>query len=249
VPTDPAASHLSNISTCWSIVRKAHGDRQEAVAAKRELLERYGKAVKRYLGAVIREPDAPDELSQEFALRVMSGSCLRAEPDRGRFRDYVKGVLHHLVADHFRRMQAAKPVRLASERGADLADEATSDRDAQFLLTWREGLLARAWAELARLEQQTGQVGYTVLRFRADHPDLRSEQMAEQLSAQLGKRLTAAGVRQTLRRARDKFLDLVLGEVASTVAEPTVTELEDELAELGLLEYCRPALERYRDHT
>jgi RNA polymerase sigma-70 factor (ECF subfamily) len=62
----------------------------------------------------------------------------------------------------------------------------------------------------------------------------------------LGKPLTAAGVRQTLHRAREHFADLLLDELVQALAEPTEADLEDELTELGLLEHCRPALERRR---
>jgi hypothetical protein len=57
--------------------------------------------------------------------------------------------------------------------------------------------------------------------------------------------LTAAGVRQALHRARQKFADLLLEEVAQSVEDPTPEHLERELVELGLFDYCRPALERY----
>jgi hypothetical protein len=85
---------------------------------------------------------------------------------------------------------------------------------------------------------------HTVLRFRAEHPEMRSEEMAAQLSGRLNKPLTAEGVRQTLRRARDKFADLLLDEIAASLEAPTLEQVEEELAELNLLEYCRPALER-----
>jgi hypothetical protein len=52
-------------------------------------------------------------------------------------------------------------------------------------------------------------------------------------------------VRQTLRRARDKFADLLLDEVAQTLRQPTVDQLGQELADLELLQYCQPALDRY----
>jgi len=93
-------------------------------------------------------------------------------------------------------------------------------------------------------EKLAGQPFYTVLRFRADHPDLRSAEMAERLSAQTGKPFTAAGVRKTLERARDKFADMLLDEIAQALDAPTHERLEEELIELGLLEHCRPALER-----
>ena len=87
---------------------------------------------------------------------------------------------------------------------------------------------------------------YSVLRFRADHPDVPSAQMAEELAGPLGKPLTAAGVRKTLERARDCYADLLLDEIAQTVDSPTHERLEEELIELELLEQCKSALERWR---
>ena len=43
--------------------------------------------------------------------------------------------------------------------------------------------------------------------------------------------------------------DLLLAEIAHAVANPTADALEEELIELGLLEHCRPALQRRRDRA
>src|SRR5438067_355842 len=85
--------------------------------------------------------------------------------------------------------------------------------------------------------------GGAVRRYRADHPQVSSQEMAEGLSQALGKQLNAASVRQALHRARDRFADLLLDEIAHAVADPTPEALEEELVEIGLLEQCRPALE------
>ena len=85
---------------------------------------------------------------------------------------------------------------------------------------------------------------YAVLRFRADHPEMRSPQLAKELAVQLGRLLSPPGIRQILHRAREKFAALLLDDVTYSLENPTPAELEEELAELGLLEYCRPVLER-----
>ena len=54
----------------------------------------------------------------------------------------------------------------------------------------------------------------------------------------------AGGVRQTLHRARERFADLLLDEVIQSLDHPDAERLEQELIDLALLEYCRPALER-----
>jgi RNA polymerase sigma-70 factor (ECF subfamily) len=68
--------------------------------------------------------------------------------------------------------------------------------------------------------------------------------MAEQLTGRMGRPLTAVGVRQTLHRAREKFAALLLDEVRQSLEDPRTEQLEEELVELGLLDYCRPILER-----
>jgi RNA polymerase sigma-70 factor (ECF subfamily) len=242
--TDPE-DHLSQIATLWSVVEQAHGPEAEAVtAARQRLLQRYGGAVKRYLLGVVRDPEAADELTQEFALRFLDGKYKGADRERGRFRNFVKGVLAHLVADHYRRLQARhRPLPLD---GADVQAPGLdpADPDPLFVDTWRQALLGRAWQALAEVETQTGQPFHTVLRLRVDHPDLSSARMAEQLTARLGKTVNAAGLRQTLHRARERFADLLLDEVVQTLGRSADEDLEQELIELNLLPYCQVAVAR-----
>jgi hypothetical protein len=56
--------------------------------------------------------------------------------------------------------------------------------------------------------------------------------------------LTPAGLRQLLHRAREKFADLLFDEVVQALEAPTPEQIEEELLDLGLLYYCRPALDR-----
>src|SRR5262249_6595172 len=130
----------------------------------------------------------------------------------------------------------------APEPGSDCS--LVAEREEAFLASWRDELLARAWSALQAQEKEQGQPFYTVLRFRADNPDLSSAQIAEQLSGPLGKPLTAAGVRKTLERARDRFADFLLDEIAQALDVPSRERLEEELIDLGLLEYCKSALDR-----
>jgi RNA polymerase sigma-70 factor (ECF subfamily) len=235
---------LGGISTLWSLVYRANqasGD--VANLARLQLLARYGGAVRRYLSKLLGDPDAVDEVFQEFSLQLVHGALRGADPQRGRFRNFVKGTLFHLIAD-YRKQRWKWPQPLPADHAALAADPEEMESDRQFLEDWRDELLARAWVALADIDATTGQPFYVVLRFRADHPQMRSPQMAQQLSVQLGKRLTASGVRQILHRAREKFAGLLLDEVRHSLANPTTDEVEEELVDLGLLEYCRPALGR-----
>jgi len=240
-------SRLSRISTIWTILADAHkGLDTHATDARFALIQRYQGAAYRYLLGAVRDPDAADELFQEFALRVMQGAFSHVDPRRGQFRYYLKTMLFHLVADYQKR-QRRRPRPLGSaliEPAAAPADEATSDQ--QFVNSWREEILARAWATLAEAERQGKQPYYSVLRFRAENPETSSTEMAARLSAQLHPEqpFSEAGVRKTLQRARMQFADILIDEVGHSLGEPTAEQLEQELIDLDLLPYCRSALKR-----
>jgi RNA polymerase sigma-70 factor (ECF subfamily) len=238
-------TRLSGIPTLWSDVHQAQLSGCLAPDARRKLLQIYGGAVWRYLLAALRNEDAAEELFQEFAVLFLRGGLRGADPGRGRFRDYLKGTLFHLIADHHNKARHHS-LPLDTDR-VEPAVEPDSEQDEAFLTSWRDELLARAWVALQEVDNTTGQIFYVVLRYRADHPRASSTEMADGLSLAVGKKLTAPGVRQTLHRARDRFADLLLDEIAHALAEPTVETLEEELIEIGLLEQCRPALDRRRE--
>jgi RNA polymerase sigma-70 factor (ECF subfamily) len=241
---DNLNQRLSLISTPWSLVCRAnHGPCGEARAAQQQLLDRYGGAVRRYLRKLLPTSDGADEVFQEFALRLLHGDLRGADPQRGRFRQFVKGTLFHLIAN-YRKERRQWPGPLPDDSDALAASPQDAEGDRAFVESWCDELLARAWAALAEVEARTGQPFHAVLRFRADHPEMRSPQLAERLSAHLGRPFTPAGVRQTLHRAREKFADLLLCEVSLSLENPRADHLEQELVELGLLDYCRPALQR-----
>jgi RNA polymerase sigma-70 factor (ECF subfamily) len=238
------SQHLSQIATLWTVLREAHGDSLGGVAAAQQrLVERYSSAIYRYLLGAVRDPDVAADLFQEFALRFVRGDFKAVDPERGRFRDYLKAVLYRLIVDHHRRQQRrAAPL---PEEGPEAAPDApAAEGDEAFLAAWRTELLSRAWQELDQHERETGQPLHTVLRLRTDHPELRSPEMAARLAGVLGRPVTSGWVRKRLFLARDKLADLVLDEVARSLDNPSFDDLAQELIDLGLLEYCRPALER-----
>jgi RNA polymerase sigma-70 factor (ECF subfamily) len=245
--TQPSSDqHISWIDTRWTVVLQAHRSGSDAIEAKEDLLQRYGGAVRRYLLGATRQEDAAEELFQEFALLFLRGALRGADPGRGRFRDYVKGVLFHLSADYYKKGKR-RPLSLEPV-GVEPAVQPSQEQEQAFLTSWRDELLARAWVALQEMEQTTGQRFFTVLRYRADHPEASAQAMADHLSRVLDRELTAAGVRQTLHRAREKFADFLLDEIAHAIADPTPDALEEELIEVGLLEHCRPALQRRGIH-
>jgi RNA polymerase sigma-70 factor (ECF subfamily) len=232
-----AGDRLDGISTDWDALRVAHGGAAAARAAQEAVILRYEPAIRRYLRRAAGTPDAAEEVFQEFGVAVVEGKLRGADPARGRFRDYVKAALRHLVAKyHAKRGRGPR-----SPGGGSPALEtvpAPGPPDDRFDEAWRDALLARAWAALAAVNR----AGYEALKCRAEHPELSSRDLAGRLAARLGRPLTAEGVRQSIHRAREQFARLLAVEVGRTLADPSADAVDRELAELGLLEYCRPGL-------
>lgn len=241
-------SHLSRIATQWTVLRQAHGSTQdEARRAQAAMFERYQRAVYSYLMAALRNPDAADEVFQQFALKFLRGGFRGADPQRGRFRGYLKTALIRLIVDYRRKAGspiasldagAAKPQGLAAE-----ADEGEA-----FDRAWRDELLRRVWHALERYEQASGHPFHAVLRYRTEHPGQSSEEMAAGLTEQLApeRPFNSAGTRKTLQRAREKFADLLLDEVAASLQRSDLEAIEAELVALELHPYCRSGIQRRR---
>jgi RNA polymerase sigma factor (sigma-70 family) len=241
--------HISRIQTAWSMVREAHGDHTAVQSAQQRLLDRYGGAVKRYALSALRDEDAADEVSQEFALKFIRGDFGKADPERGRFRAFVKTVVYRLIVDYQRRVKKrSHDGSMHSNIAEPIAEQADSlDDDALFRSSWRDELLARCWQRLADDEKESGKPYHTVLRYRVAHPDLRSPELAEGLTKELGKPINAGAVRVLLHRARELFAELLLDEVSESLTSGSLDEAEQELIDLELHEYCRPALEKRRE--
>jgi len=127
---------LSLIPTQWSLVYLAHnGTAESASKARRQLLERYGCAISRYLHKLLPDPHAADEVFQQFALRLVQGKLSGANPQHGRFRNFVKGTLFHIVADYHKR-QLQWPRCLPSDDGELAAPPTETESDRQFVESW-----------------------------------------------------------------------------------------------------------------
>jgi DNA-directed RNA polymerase specialized sigma24 family protein len=262
VDTQQETQSLTRISTPWSLIQAAKQSQGDGVhAARHRLLERYRRAVHRYLLARLRDPHAADQVASDFALRVLEGDAFlqravpgpSAGPKPGRFRYYLKAVLSRMVIDYYRRKSHHPHVPINGDEYPvewTVSPDPGSDDDA-FIDCWRQEMLNHAWEALEDFEHRTRQPYCTVFLCRQENPKLRSADLAAQLSVRLGRRFSPDGIRQLLRRGRELFGRLLVEEVARSMRETpgakvTAAQVEEELIELRLLfSYCKAALERY----
>jgi RNA polymerase sigma factor (sigma-70 family) len=239
---DATPARLDEIPTRWSLLRLAHRDTVSSTAeARNALVLRYAKAIRNYVGALIRSEQDADEVAQEVVVRLLRGQFASADPQKGSFRRMLTVAAHNLVRSYWakQRRQPAGDVDLSN-----IADEPEpSTLEVEGLTSWKETLLDLAWKALEDHERShPGTIACTVLRLRAHHPDDDSETLAGRLSLKLGRPFRADALRQQLRRARVRFAEALLEEIARGLDDPSPERVEEELIETGLMPYVQDLL-------
>lgn len=223
--------------THWSWIETARGG---GTAEGREALAELCQAYWYPIYALIRRQgysvDDATDLTQDYFLRLIEGGQLRAaNPDKGRFRTFLRTDCRFFLADEYDRRRAHKrgrgkpPLSLdAEEAEARFALESAhqSDPDRLFDRAWALRLVDRAFARLARDEAEAGRgAAFDHLRvILADGP--RSVPYA-QIAEALGT--SVSGVQNAVVRLRQRYRAALLAEVAATLDRPGEAELQDEV--------------------
>jgi DNA-directed RNA polymerase specialized sigma24 family protein len=198
-------------------------------------VRRYGAAIHTYLRALISDEHDADEVEQELLLQVVERGFPDGMGRRGKFRYYLMTVVRNAALAYFRK-KTRRPVTVADLSAipaAVIADRAW-DR------SWRECVMKNAWLALRQHEQRNpGNLFHTVLRTSVKHGEEDSSMLAVRVTSATGQELSAEAFRKQLSRARRKFGELLVNEVARTMTGVTSEALEEELASLDLLKYVR----------
>src|SRR5262249_24540763 len=126
----PPPSVIEHISTRWALLHQPA-----------QFVLRYAPAIRRYLGALLRNPEAVHDVSQDFLLRILDQRFVPPEDLRGRFRDSLKAAVRNAALGHLRKAR-----RAPLEQSQDVADaSAMAEADRAWLEEWQHCLLERAW--------------------------------------------------------------------------------------------------------
>ncbi len=204
-------------TTRWSVVR-AIGDRSSAAwqASWKHLVETYRAAMEGYVRRLVpalRANDAEDVVQSFLTACVEKDWLSRADPHRGRFRDFVRIALKRHALQDLRKASAQR--RRPSEGHAviplpeDDCLPATAAADAAFDRDWVQTAVSHA---LARVEAE--RTTYRVILSDLIATDGRgSPDLAARLS------VTPDHLRVLKFRARSLFARLFREELAATVTD------------------------------
>jgi RNA polymerase sigma-70 factor (ECF subfamily) len=225
-------------TTRWSVVLAAKQREQpESVQALETLCRNYWYPLYVFVRRSGWAPADAEDLTQEFFARLLEKNYLRVvEPQKGRFRTFLRFALKRFLAKEWERLGAAKrgggyrPItfdaaqaeeRFSTECAGTLSPEQLYDRQ------WALSLLNDAAARLALEYEAAGKAKL----FAALRPHLT----AERGSIPYGRIATALDMsestaRVTLHRLRKRFREVFRETVADTVCP--AAEAENEIREV-----------------
>jgi RNA polymerase sigma-70 factor (ECF subfamily) len=225
-------------TTRWSLVlagsQRANPDARDALE---ELCRSYWFPIYARARMLGNDPDDARDRTQSFFARVLEKNTLSvADPERGRFRAFLKVAFEHHVANEHRRQRAERrgggkePLRLdVDEAESQYRSEpvATSTPEVEFERQWARVLLARALERL-EAEMTENQEG---VRYRLLEPYLTGRHTGKTY-AQIAKALgsTDGAVRMAIHRMRKRWGEILRDEISQTVADPQ--QVDDELRHL-----------------
>lgn len=222
---------LDQISTRWP-----------AITDPVQFTIRYAPAIRGYLQVFLKNSHDVDDVCQNFLLRVLQKGLVQEGTVRGRFRHYLIAAVRNAALSHLRRRQPSyqNPASLAD---LPTAAEEASAADQEWLAGWHRCVLKNVWEALENHQHEVpGNLFHTVLRVLVDHPGEDSKFLAARTSALCGRPVQADAFRKQVSRARRRFAELLVEEVARTLEDPNPDLIEAELIDLGLMKYVRPFL-------
>lgn len=234
--------NLGNIQTQWSMIRNAHqaSEDLDESTARQQLVMRYAPAIRKFVQLVVKDHHLADELSQDAIMRLLKGDFSGADPNRGRFRDLLKTAIRNMARNHWSKQKVRATVDFEIN---DLGNEESSELDEQWTRQCRDAALTVAWDKLHEFEESNpGNVGYTALKLRSQFPDADSPQLAELVSEKSGKTVKPDTLRQQIRRARLRFAEFLVADIADGLADPSPDNIREELVSLGLFSSVKDLL-------
>jgi RNA polymerase sigma-70 factor (ECF subfamily) len=225
-------------STLWSVVLEA---REGSESKRRLALERlcgiYWQPLYAYLRRKGHSPeDAQDGIQEFFTYFVERSLIDRADPGRGRFRGYLRGVLDRYLSNAQRKEHALKR---GGGRATFSLDFDRAEREGRFEPSHQEtpeAAFARGW-KLAVLEQA---VSALKREYEAEGASMKFAVVCAHLSAtasrpsyeELAKQLgcSTTDVTNLLHRARKRLGELLRGALRETVGSDA--EVDEEIQAL-----------------
>jgi RNA polymerase sigma-70 factor (ECF subfamily) len=235
-----AESPASFPTTRWSLVARAGGvSSPEAREALELLCRAYWFPIYAFVRRHGADAEAARDLTQTYFARLLEKDLLLvANPQKGRFRSFLKTDCTYFLADQRDRDRAQKrggeramihieALEAEDRYRCEMADELTPER--QFDQTWALTLLDRVLDQLASEYADSGRGALFERLEVVLTPDSQPGPYAA-IAAQLG--MTEGAVQVAVHRLRRRYRAILREQIVATLDNPTDADVEDEIRAL-----------------
>lgn len=226
-------------TTRWTLFAQAtlHGD-EAGRRALDNMCAAYCKPVIACLLARGMPAEIAEDTVQDFFLKLVSSRAWKqADRAKGKFRTFMLAILSNVMKENLRNGQCLKrgggiaigSLDALADEGVEFAEPETADA-AVFDREWAKTLLERTMAAVEAELLQNGRPEQ-VAWLRRFLPGMVAMPSYEEAAA--GANLSVPALKAAVHRLRQRFREVLRGEVARTVATPH--EIDEELRYLGAL--------------
>ncbi len=139
---------------------------------------RYGRAIRGYVTAILRDPAEADEVVQELILGLLRRGGPSTWPGAGRFRDYLKTSARNAAITYLRKKGRNRATEFTPETHPD-PDSTEAAADRAMVAAWQACVLDKVFRELDAHERKSpGNLCYTALKVYTEFPDEDSPRQA-----------------------------------------------------------------------
>jgi len=225
-------------TTHWSVVlAAADPEAPEAAAALEQLCRTYWYPLYAYVRRRGYSPEDAQDLTQEFFWRLVDRKWLpQADRQKGRFRSFCLAAMNHFLANEWDRAKAVKRGgRVLFQPLEDGTGEQWFANDDQ-LTRSPEELYEQRWATillqtvLTRLRQEAAAAGRLEQFIKLEMFLTGEKRDATYAEVAVASGTTEGALKMAVQRLRRRFAEVLIDEIARTVAGPA--EVEDELRHL-----------------
>jgi RNA polymerase sigma factor (sigma-70 family) len=200
-------------------------DKETRARAMRMVGDIYWKPVYLFVRRKFQlRPEDAEDVVQSFFAEILEGDRLaRFEPERARFRSYLRQCLVHFAIDQHRaqrtQKRGGKHIVEANEAELELTASPEPDPHAAFERDWMRHLMSVAVARLAKQLTERGKHRHLAVfqRFHLVSPEPSYEEVATELG------IKKTDVTNSLHAARKELRNIAIDLLAS------ITSSQDEL--------------------
>jgi RNA polymerase sigma-70 factor (ECF subfamily) len=232
------STHGSFSTTQWSLIlAAADSQRPDSGRALATLCESYWYPIYVHLRQLRHDPDTARDLTQGFFAHVLEKQIIKvADPERGRFRAFLKSSLRLYLANERHRARAKKRGGGKEPIAVDFADAEAHYRlepierytpETMFERQWARSILRHALERL-RKEAQGTSLADRLRYFEPYLTDSPSPLRYREVAKQLG--MTESAVKVAINRVSRRYGEAIRAEVARTVHGRD--EIDDEIRHL-----------------